>query len=171
METWRLVRITGKKGFYGYVEVNRNGVVKSKHGNVLKPIEDQDGYYRVMFTFKIGDKKCSYYRFVHRLVAMAFISNTYDKPQVNHIDSDRKNNNVENLEWVTAKENVEHSIKYGKNNPKGENNSNAKLKQYQVDNIRKKWNTKKYKVNHLAKEYNVSWTLIKMIVTNKIWKD
>ncbi len=50
---------------------------------------------------------------MHRLVALTFIPNPYNKPEVNHIDCDRYNNSVDNLEWVTKKENRQHAMKYG----------------------------------------------------------
>lgn len=166
-EVWKLIGIADKYDTYGFAEVSNLGRVKDKKGKIKTPILDKDGYIRVAF-FK---GKRNIYKFVHRLVALAFIENTYDKKQVNHIDSNRQNNKVENLEWCSNYENVQHSIKHGKGNQKGELNANSKLKEWQVHEIRNLWDTKKYNVNTLAKKYNVSWNLVKLIVTNKIWKN
>ena len=71
----------------------------------MKPQKDHKGYLYV----EIGRKKYK----VHRLVAEYFIPNPNNLPQVNHIDCDKTNNNVKNLEWVTNRENYEWSWKNG----------------------------------------------------------
>ena len=70
-------------------------------GRVLKQQKDVYGYSMVNLPKTIK---------VHRLVAMTFIPNEDGKEQINHIDGNKKNNRVENLEWVTAKENVNHEV-------------------------------------------------------------
>lgn len=80
--------------------VNAKGVVISKRTRKrLSPNNNGNGYYQVQF----GDGKN---RYVHRLVAMAFIPNPDNKPQVDHIDGNKGNNAAENLRWVTVSENV-----------------------------------------------------------------
>lgn len=63
------------------------------------------GYPRVKLLLDNGVKHI----FVHRAVAEAFIPNPYNKPQVNHKDGNKKNPNVDNLEWCTPKENMHHA--------------------------------------------------------------
>lgn len=71
---------------------------------------------------------------VHRLVAIAFVANPENKPQVNHIDGNKKNNNVKNLEWVTKSENAIHAVKLNLV-PTGSNHKWAKLKEADAQQI------------------------------------
>lgn len=101
-------------------EVSNTGVVRNKRTKKeKKPNINEKGYELIKIYVKTG---IAYKRRVHRLVAKAFISNLENKPEVNHKDGNKRNNTVENLEWVTQKENHEHalymglhtSVKYGK---------------------------------------------------------
>lgn len=109
MEVWK--EMQGWEGFY---EVSSLGKVKRIGGGLLVPVLS-NGYPRVLLQKK-GYKKAM---LVHRMVAICFIENPFAKPCVNHKDFDRANNCVENLEWVTYKENVGHCRDAGRmNGPK-----------------------------------------------------
>ena len=99
MEMWK--DILGYESLY---QVSNLGNVRSlKRNKNLALCDNGEGYMKV----KLHSKP---YR-VHRLVAMAFIPNLENKPQVNHINSDKADNRVENLEWVTNAENTKHGYK------------------------------------------------------------
>lgn len=95
------------KGYEEY-EVDTNGIVYGKKGKPLKFSINHKGYCMIIFVIK-GKKKGFG---IHQIVARQFINNDdkEHKVQVNHIDGDKTNNHVENLEWVTAKENMRHSV-------------------------------------------------------------
>ena len=93
---------------------NSTRIIKEKQ---LKVRYEKNGYQVVSFYIDGVEIK----KKVHRLVAEAFIENDLNKPQVNHIDGNKTNNIVYNLEWVTSYENVVHSYKnnlQAKNRPK-----------------------------------------------------
>ena len=90
------------------------------------------GYNYADLHYKGERKNCS----IHRLVAKTFIKNTENKPQVNHIDGNKFNNNVNNLEWNTSSENIKHAYKTGLREPMtGENGSHHKITEKQAIEI------------------------------------
>jgi len=110
-EIWKPI-----KGFEGFYEVSNLGNVKSlpRNGTIKKDkilIGGIDnGGYRIFNLSKNGSNSI---KTAHRLVAIAFIPNIDNKPQVNHINGNKSDNRVENLEWVTPKENISHGFKTG----------------------------------------------------------
>lgn len=105
------------KGYEGLYQVSSEGRVKSKarNGNwkekILKPVKTKDNYF-IVGLCKNGKSKN---KRINRLVAEAFIPNPENKPEVNHIDGNKHNNKISNLEWVTTKENIVHAYKIGLN--------------------------------------------------------
>jgi hypothetical protein len=112
---------------------------------------------------------------VHRLIAEAFIPNPEDKPQVNHKDGNKSNNNLGNLEWCTCSENMKHACENGLTtntfykHEKREGNPNSKLTKEQVSEIREKYVPRKYPVSRLAEEYSVSSSCIQHILNGTSW--
>jgi|LGOV01.1.fsa_nt_gb hypothetical protein len=99
------------EGYEGLYEVSNIGNIKSFHKDVrgiLMMIQrDKKGYKRIVLT----KEKLGTGFLVHRLVAKAFLDNPNNKPQVNHKDCTQYNNHVNNLEWCTQKENIQHARK------------------------------------------------------------
>ena len=100
------VKIRQSDGYF----VNKNGDVFSMHGGrCLKPCIDKKGYC-IVDIYENGARK---HKRVHRLVAETFVPNPLNLKQVNHKDGDKKNNNVDNLEWCDDKYNMNHALHNG----------------------------------------------------------
>lgn len=110
-EIWKTAVYKG--GIYENYKVSNLGRIMSVNyrrtgkAKLMTPVDNGRGYLRVCF-FKNEISKMFY---IHRLVAETFIPNPDNLPQVNHIDEDKTNNCVENLEWVTAKENTNYGTR------------------------------------------------------------
>ena len=95
------------EGFEKYEVSNLGKVRNIKSGRILKPFPNRDGY--------LGHSLCENNKrkhlYLHRIIATAFIDNPGKKPQVNHIDENKLNNDLSNLEWCTAKENLIHGTR------------------------------------------------------------
>ncbi len=146
-------------------EVSNFGRVRRvlKTGYYYRSPVIQHGYNHVTFSYCKGTKFKSFQ--VHRLVALLFIDNPQNKKCVNHIDGNKQNNNVKNLEWCTHSENEIHSYHVlNKKSPA------TKLKLEDVLYIRE--NTifgKKGNTVSMAKKFNVSLAQIHNIVKLKSW--
>ena len=102
MEKWKNIKEASN------YEVSNTGLVRNKTTNkILKGRLSKSGYLQV--SIKIDETGKFSNRYIHRLVAEAFIPNPDNLPQVNHKDGNRANNNVDNLEWVTCSQNTKHS--------------------------------------------------------------
>ena len=88
-----------------------SGVNKKYLNNYnLIPMDNGKGYLRIKLTKNNKSKRVM----LHRIIAEAFVDNKLNKPFVNHINSNKKDNNIENLEWCTQSENVKHAVKVGR---------------------------------------------------------
>ena len=93
--------------FPNYSATESGKIFSHKTKKYIKGQTNNEGYIRLGLYGDNGEKKF----LIHRLIAETFIPNPLNKPQVNHIDSNKSNNCVENLEWITNKENREHSLR------------------------------------------------------------
>ncbi|MFA7361987.1 MAG: NUMOD4 domain-containing protein [Candidatus Kapaibacterium sp.] len=174
-EIWKSI-----KGYEGFYEVSNLGRVKSlerrskwknssvrTNEKILKQCFDSKKYLMVLLTKETKKK----FTKVSRLVAIAFIPNPENKPQVNHIDGIKINNNVENLEWCTNQENIWHAFRTGlMNSARGEGVSLHKLKEIDINRIRKMADSGYFSLIAISKIYNVYPCTIRCVVIKKTWK-
>ena len=142
---------------YGY-KISNQGRVKNPQGKILGGSTHKDSYRFVT----IKGKQIP----IHRIVAENFIENKYDKPFVNHKDGNKMNNSVDNLEWVTQQENIQHSYK-NKLQPSTVKTYKGKFTDEQRQQIKDEYNNTDISRRQLALKYNVSHTCICDIINDK----
>lgn len=166
-EIWKSV--VGYEGLYKISNLG-NGISIKRHGTnggFLKKYTHKKGY--IVYVLTKNSHKKSF--FAHRLVATAFIKNSLQKKEINHIDGNKKNNNVRNLEWVSRLENMQHA----KNNgliplPKNcQDHPNSKLNNKQVFTIKKLLLENKLNQRQIADLFCVNKSVISLIHTKKSW--
>lgn len=158
------VKETKYKNYY----VTKDGRVISKKRNIeIKPNIKKTGYANAILSVegKILHKS------IHRLVAETYIPNPDGKPCVNHKDGNKLNNCVDNLEWCTYQENMDHAIKMGlKRSMKGSNNPHAKITSEIAEQIRAD-----YKIissyRKVARKYGIDYTSVADIVKFRTWNN
>jgi DNA-binding transcriptional regulator YiaG len=147
-------------------QISNLGRIKSLYYNkVLKSGKDPHGYLHVSL-YKNG---IAHTKNIHIIVARTFIPNPLNLPEINHIDGNKENCAVSNLEHSTKSDNEKHARKIGlKSAIKGEKNNFAKLTEIQVKEIRELKG--KLKQREIAAIYNIHRATISLIHLNKNWK-
>jgi NUMOD4 motif/HNH endonuclease len=164
-------------GYEGYYQVSNYGNVRSLDrvitqqngkkqlvkGRALKPHLTNKGYFKVHLSLK-GKRKS---RSIHRLVALAFLPNPLNKPQVNHINGCKTDNNLCNLEWNTQSEQQIHAYQNGLQS-RGEKHHYAKLTRAEVIQIKQLLRGRVLQKD-IAIRFKVSQQVISAINTGTRW--
>lgn len=161
-EIWKSV-----EGSLGKYEVSNLGKVRNgetKH--ILHQFIGKDGYCRTQLAGVINKTVT-----IHRLVAKAFIPKIEGKTFVNHIDGNKQNNTVENLEWCTRSENMKHAYKHNLKTSVGIKNGRNKLSCEAVSFIREHYipRNQNYGAKALGKKFGVAHQTICAVVSGQNW--
>lgn len=135
-------------------EISNKGNIRNSQGKILKTFIQNRGYVCIRLAPKAVHKT------IHRLVAEHFIPNPNNLPCVNHIDGNKQNNSVENLEWCTVSGNILHARKTGLNPynkptlgkklpPRGNSGKSSKFLGISWDTARNKWKVRIVKDNKI----------------------
>lgn len=161
---------------YGYISVSNFGNVRNKSGKDLYKRLGKDNYLWVKVSLshsKIKRKngeKYFYQQKIHRLVAMSFLDNPNNYPEVNHLDGNKSNNGVKNLEWCTHKQNIEHAVRNNLTKIKltGSKNPRAILIETDIPEIFRLYKNGT-QIASIARKYNVGWSTIQHVIKRDTW--
>lgn len=150
---------------FSRVVPRKNGKKRVIKGRELTPTLHKKGYYYV----RLGAKGNQKHFYIHRLVATAFIPNPHNKPQVNHINGNKADNNVRNLEWMTAQENITHAFNEGLG-ACGDRQRQAKLNPEKVKGIKTLLAQNNLSLKEIGNAYGVNYRTIHSIKIGWTWK-
>lgn len=154
----------------GYKFSNKGRVISYK-SDKPKFIAESSNYNNGYISLSLQDKNKKTKCFLkHRFIAKLFLPNPHNKPDINHIDGDKSNNSVDNLEWVTKSENTQHAVDNGFLKVRGENNHGSLLTEEKVRNIRNEFIPRKVTIKYLAKKYGVKPVTISSVIHRTSWK-
>lgn len=169
----RMIKITNGKHIFidniksQYIIFPDGRVYSEKSNKFLKPFLNPCGY--LLVDLHVRGK--SYYRQVHRLVAMYYIPNPKNLPIVNHLNGDKTDCDVSNLEWCTQKENVDHAWKTGLIKPRyGEDNPACKYTEETIHQVCQLLEYGKYNYKTISDMTGVNITVIYDIRKRGKWK-
>ncbi|WP_313266499.1 HNH endonuclease [Sphingobacterium sp.] len=149
---------------YSLYKVNKRGeIFRCKAKSFAKLSTYMVAGYHAVTLSQNGKRKIKH---LHRILAETFIPNPKNKPCVNHIDGNKLNNNLSNLEWVTHKENIQHAWRTGLFSAKSEGGRSF-LKDEQVKFIRE--NRNKFSQKELASILNINPLIVHNVVNNKFY--
>ena len=159
MENWK--DILGYEGIY---QVSDHGNIKKLPNYIMSKQKTLKGYLSIRLNKQGIGKGFK----IHRLVAIAFIPNSENKPQVNHINGNKTDNRVENLEWCTGSENIIHAV-INNLKAKGEQIKSSKMSTVNILEIKNllKGN---FPCSEISERFNVSRGAISQIKNKTTWK-
>ena len=147
-------------------EASRDGHIRNKKTKrILKEFVGKDGYLRTQFDGKS--------RLVHRVIASAFIPRDSEREFINHIDGNKQNNNIRNLEWCTRSENQKHAYEHGLRSATGVKNSRSKLSLDDVRYIKENYKARdpEFGAAALSKRFGVARQTICAVSSGQNWSD
>ena len=163
LEIWKIVEL----------DVNSTGLMISSHGNIKnhkfidRKIGDNGAGYKLAPITVVGEKRQKMY-YIHRLVAQHFLPNPEThKTQVNHVDGDKSNNRVNNLEWVCPKDNIKHMHENGLNKKRRELKNTFKVSDATVANAYLSVKIGMYGVREAADKYGMPRTTLSSIMNKR----
>lgn len=167
------------KDFEGYYEVSNFGnvrslerIIRNKNGKELKvrsriliPRKHRNGYTLVNLCKNNIIKNCT----IHKIVCQSFLGDRPNLIEINHKDGNKKNNILDNLEYVTRSDNSRHAYRLGLKFTKGSKCSAAKLTEEDVIEIRRSYLSREYNQVQLGKKYGVKANTICNIINRRYW--